>query len=205
MSIEAINWALNRVTGITSTQKAILIALADRANEDHQCWPSYDDICFRSGANRKSVVAALKKLEELGVIERNRRFSKSTVYTLAISTDIGPIQKYQYRADDRPKYGHNDRPNIGPLTINESSKETPKAKHSRKVPEGVDPDVWKDWVQYRRKFKAPCTDRSLTLVANKLKEVSFSEQRECVDRAIECGWKSVFPKTTNSTTGELVI
>jgi hypothetical protein len=36
MSIAAINWALNHVSGITSTQKAILIALADRANEDNR-------------------------------------------------------------------------------------------------------------------------------------------------------------------------
>ena len=99
MSIEAINWALNRVTGITSTQKAILIALADRANEDHQCWPSYEDICFRSGANRKSVVAALKKLEELGVINRTVG-SPSLLFTpfplvpisgLSRSTNIGPM------------------------------------------------------------------------------------------------------------------
>ena len=205
MSIEAINWALNRVTGITSTQKSILIALADRANADHQCWPSYEDICFRSGANRKSVVSALHRLEELGLLSRQRRFSKSNVYTLAISKDFGSIQRFRYRTHDESDIGHIGGPKIGPLTINESSKEPPEAKHSRKVPEGVDPDVWKDWVQYRKKFKAPCTDRSLTIVANKLKEMSFYEQRECVDRAIECGWKSVFPRAAISSSGELIV
>lgn len=204
MSIAAVNWALNHVRGITSTQKAILIALADRANEDNQCWPSYDDICARSCANRKSVVAGLKKLEALGLITKTRRFSKSTVYTLSVSTDIGLIQKYQYRADDRPDIGHNDRPDIGTLTINEPSKEPPKGKRSRyRPPEEVDTEVWKDWVEYRKKFKGPTTDRSLALVANKLKPLSHAEQRRCVDMAIECGWKSVFPKQENNK-GEFI-
>ena len=91
MSIEAINWALNHVTGITSTQKAILFALADRADESAQCYPSYDDICKRSGANRKTVGAALRKLEQAKLIRRARRFSKSTIYTLLISSKIGSI------------------------------------------------------------------------------------------------------------------
>lgn len=205
MSIEAINWALNHVNGITSTQKAILITLADRANEDNQCWPSYEDICLRSCANRKSVVAALKKLEDLGLITKTRRFSKSTVYTLAISTDIGPIQKYQYRADDRPDIGRNDRPDIGPLTIKEPSINHQRVKHGRyKPPEEVDKGVWKDWVAYRKEFKGPTTDRSLAIVANKLKPLSHAKQRECVDMAIECGWKSVFPKD-NKNDGEFIL
>jgi len=126
MSIAAINWALNCVSGITSTQKAILIALADRANEENKCWPSYDDICERSCANRKSVVSALKKLEELGLIQKTRRYSKSTVYELLISTDMGSISRSTNMGSiEKPNIGHNDRPNIGTLTINEPSKELP--------------------------------------------------------------------------------
>lgn len=88
MSIEAINWALNRVVGISSTQKAILVALADRADAEGCCFPSYQDICARSCATRNAVANALKTFEELGLVSRERRFSKSTVYRLLISTEI---------------------------------------------------------------------------------------------------------------------
>ena len=186
MSIRAINWALNTVGGITSTQKAILIALADRANEDNECWPSYEDICARSCANQKTVASALKALEQQGLIKKTRRYSKSTLYQLLITTDIGSISSTDI--------GHMDTPNIGNLTIKEPSKEPPKEKHSRKVPDGVDPEAWKNWVKYRRKFKAPTTERALTLVANKLKGCDPESQRDAVDKAIECGWRSVFPK-----------
>ena len=86
MSIAAINWALNEVVDIRSTEKAILIALADRADENGECFPSYDDICRRSCATRNSVSYAIKRFEELGLIERRKRFGKSTVYALNISS-----------------------------------------------------------------------------------------------------------------------
>jgi len=207
MSIEAINWALNHVTNVTSTQKAVLIALADRADAQGRCFPSYEDIMTRSCASRNAVSRALASLVELGLIAKEPRFNKSTIYTLSLgstqmntsasSTELNTGSSTQLKTASSTQ--------MNTLTTIEPPINHQREKHSRKVPEGVDPDVWKDWVQYRKKFKAPCTDRSLTIVANKLKEVSFYEQRECVDRAIECGWKSVFPKTTNSNTGELVI
>jgi DNA-binding MarR family transcriptional regulator len=86
MSIAAINWALNEVVDIRSTEKAILIALADRADENGECFPSYDDICRRSCATRNSVSYAIKRFEELGLIERRKRFGKSTVYALNITS-----------------------------------------------------------------------------------------------------------------------
>jgi pyocin large subunit-like protein len=197
VSIKAINWALNVVSGITSTQKAILIALADRANEDNQCWPSYEDICARSCANQKTVASALKALEQHGFIKKTRRYSQSTLYQLLITTDIGHISSTDIGSISSTDIGHTDTPNIGNLTIKEPSKEPPKEKHSRKVPDGVDSEAWRNWVKYRRKFKAPTTERALTLVANKLRGVSVEEQRDAVDKAIECGWRSVFPKEKN--------
>ena len=88
MSIAAINWALNEVVDIRSTEKSILIALADRADENGECFPSYDDICRRSCATRNSVSTALKRFEEIGLIERRKRFGKSTVYVLKLASSM---------------------------------------------------------------------------------------------------------------------
>lgn len=86
MSIAAINWALNEVADIRASDKAILIALADRANEHGECFPSYDDICRRSCATRNTVSYAIKRFEEQGLIERRKRFGKSTVYVLNLTS-----------------------------------------------------------------------------------------------------------------------
>ena len=196
MSIAAINWALNHVGGITSTQKAILIALADRANEDNQCWPSYEDICSRSCATRHAVANALKHFEALGLIRKTRRYNKSTIYELVISVEINTAtSSVEINTASSVEIDTASSVEINTLTINEPSKEPPKRKRRCFTPPtGVAKESWQDWVAYRKKFKAPTTDRSLLLVANKLKDFTEEEQRQAIDMAIECGWKSVFPK-----------
>lgn len=196
MSIAAINWALNHVSGITSTQKAILIALADRANEDNQCWPSYEDICSRSCATRHAVANALRHFETIGLIRKTRRYNKSTIYELVISAEINTAtSSVEINTASSVEINTASSVETDTLTINEPSKEPPKGKHGRFTPpKGVAIESWKDWVAYRKKFKAPTTDRSLLLVANKLKDFTEEEQRQAIDMAIECGWKSVFPK-----------
>ena len=207
MSIEAINWALNKVTNVTSTQKAVLIALADRADAQGQCYPSYQDIITRSCASRNAVCSALAALVEKGLISKEPRFNKSTVYTLNFTS----IEMNTSASGIDLKTGSGTQIKtasgieLNTLTIKEPSINHQGGKHGRyKPPEEVDKEVWKDWVAYRRKFKRPTTDRSLALVANKLKPLSHAKQRECVDMAIECGWKSVFPKD-NKNDGEFIL
>lgn len=207
MSIEAINWALNKVTNVTSTQKAVLIALADRADAQGQCFPSYQDIITRSCASRNAVCSALAALVEKGLISKEPRFNKSTVYTLNLSgieikTGASGID---LKTGSGTQLKTASGIELNTLTIIEPSINHQGVKHGRyKPPEEVDKEVWKDWVAYRRKFKGPTTDRSLALVANKLKPLSHAKQRECVDMAIECGWKSVFPKD-NKNDGEFIL
>jgi hypothetical protein len=160
MSISAINWALNEVTGITSTQKAILFALADRADIDGCCYPSYDDICSRSCATRNAVSNALKHFESIGLILREKRFSKSTMYRLAISTDFHTAH---ISTDKRTSSSTVERTSTSTvkrtLTTNEPPKEPSGQKRKRFVPPSID-DV-----------KARCKEMGYTVNAEQF--VSF--------------------------------
>lgn len=110
MSIAAINWALNTVTGITASEKAVLIALADRADAQNCCFPSYDDICHRACAQRRTVSRAIQHFEELGLISRQKRFGKSTVYQLNIASSVqiasvqAPTSVQKHTTDDFNKF-----------------------------------------------------------------------------------------------------
>lgn len=116
MSIAAINWALNEVTNITATQKAILLALADRADAEGCCFPSWDDIARRSCASRNTVWSALRKFEEMGLLVKTRRYSQSTVYRLK----IGTIDSPKIDTINSRNIGTKDSRNIETLTTNES-------------------------------------------------------------------------------------
>ena len=207
MSIEAINWALNCVSGITSTQKAILIALADRANEENKCWPSYEDICERSCANRKSVVSAIKKLEEAGLIKKTRRYSKSTVYELLISTGFGSITRSTDMGSiERPNIGHMDRSDIGTLTTIEPSKEP--SYRSRFT------DFWN---LYPKKVAKPAAEKAFKNLTKKdqlalldsVKGYNFGDERRYIPNPAtfinQRRWEDEQETTTKADTGGLYI
>jgi hypothetical protein len=92
MAIELMNLAW-LVKGITPMQKLVLMDLADSANRDtRQCWPSVDRITERTGAGRRTVFDALDVLEGRGLISREQRHNRSTVYTVLLqmpSEDVG--------------------------------------------------------------------------------------------------------------------
>lgn len=81
MSVDATRWAWT-VRGIKSTDKLVLLSLADRANEEHEAWPSIDRLSADCCMKRATVISAIERLSEKGVLERRKRFGGSAVYTL---------------------------------------------------------------------------------------------------------------------------
>lgn len=65
---------------MSSTQKAVLISLADQANDEGVCWPSVGTIAERTCMSERAVQDALKWLEGQSAVQRERRNQRSTVY-----------------------------------------------------------------------------------------------------------------------------
>lgn len=67
MSFEAFAWAARQ--RVTSTQKLVLLMLAERHNKDTgQCRPSHDTLAVDCGLTRRSVIDQIGKLAEAGYI-----------------------------------------------------------------------------------------------------------------------------------------
>lgn len=71
MSWKALNWAYAQ--DLRGATKAVLVALADQANERHQCTPGQASIAARAGCAERTVRKALKTLEKKGLLTRYRR------------------------------------------------------------------------------------------------------------------------------------
>lgn len=87
MSVEAMTWAFQ--VPLKPCPKSVLVALANRADEDGYCWPGIEDLELRTGWGRRSIQRALVMLEQDGYVEIHSRFSthgaqKSNLYRLAI-------------------------------------------------------------------------------------------------------------------------
>ncbi len=68
--------------GMSSAQKAVLISLADQANDDGVCWPSVGTIAKRTCLSERAVQEALQWLQATGAIFREYKTNRSTVYTV---------------------------------------------------------------------------------------------------------------------------
>jgi hypothetical protein len=90
MSLDAMRWAFQQ-TGLKSSAKFVLVALADRANEAHECFPSIDQLRADTSLNKETICTATESLVEAGLIEKQKRYGGSVVYKL-----IGVPDRHQY-------------------------------------------------------------------------------------------------------------
>ncbi len=68
--------------GMSATQKAVLISLADNANDEGVCWPSVPRIALRTCLSDRAVQSAIKWLCEANLLAVKARNGRSTLYTL---------------------------------------------------------------------------------------------------------------------------
>lgn len=85
MSFEAMTWAVKQ--DIPAMQKLVLLLMANRHNNDTGlCMPSHDKLAKDCGMSKSAVKAAIKALEEKGLLSVNRRseagVSLSNLYRL---------------------------------------------------------------------------------------------------------------------------
>ncbi|MFV5661036.1 helix-turn-helix domain-containing protein [Acinetobacter pittii] len=68
MSLDATIWAFKAEVK-TSSQRLVLLALADRAGESHKCYPSIKRMVKDTVLNRKTVIKVLDELEAISLIK----------------------------------------------------------------------------------------------------------------------------------------
>lgn len=66
--------------GINATQKLVLLALADWANEEGLCWPSINRLASKTGIAGRSVQRLIRQLEELNLVRREEVSGKGNRY-----------------------------------------------------------------------------------------------------------------------------
>ncbi|WP_444461737.1 helix-turn-helix domain-containing protein [Rhodobacter capsulatus] len=77
MSHRATNWAIQQ-RGLAPATKLVLWHLCDRHNPDYGCFPSQDQLAADAEISRASLNVHLDKLEQAGLIRRERRLDDDT-------------------------------------------------------------------------------------------------------------------------------
>lgn len=106
MSNEAITWAF-KTEGLTMTEKFVLIALADYADDNHTCFPSHAKTAKRICASKSTVQRAVKSLHDKGYLEiiswaRNNGSTTTNRYRLRVGSQFDHPSQSDY------PHGHSD-------------------------------------------------------------------------------------------------
>lgn len=144
ISLMSTAWKLD----LSSTDKIVLLALADWSNDDGHCWPSLSQLQAKSGLSERAVRMAIGRLRDAGHLTRDERIGKGVVYTIHPGTSCPPASNAPRH--EMPKTPARRAPNTSgttkpqkatPSSGKRASKPTPKPS---RVPSNFQPNVKPD-------------------------------------------------------------
>lgn len=144
-------------TPLPHADKIVLLALSDNANDEGFCYPSIATLSRKCGLEERSIHRVIVRLEDAGHVTRRERPGRSTVYTVhPLATPDRPSYRPKVTlTEGRPvaasgasdtqsgpplTEGHTTPDRGSPITVMESSVESPPNRQVRKtaqrLPEG---------------------------------------------------------------------
>lgn len=78
IKIMTLVWSLD----MPATQKIVLLALADNANDEGDCYPSVATLVAKCGLSERSIQSVISKHQDAGHLHCNFRTGRSTIYKL---------------------------------------------------------------------------------------------------------------------------
>lgn len=214
MSIKAMNWAWG--IGLPPAVKLVLLKLADRANDDLECWAGQSSIAEHCSMSERSVMRHIDTLERAGIIKVERRkdeFGRQATNLYLLDFSYKPGDKLSPGETDEPgdNQGKSRVTSVSPV-LKEEPKEEPKDTRARKpqkpkspfiLPAWLDPDVWQQFVDHRQAIKSKLTDQSARLAIRKLDTLrrGGSPPGAVIEQTVLNGWTGLFPIRPQFATG----
>jgi len=84
-------WNLSRTRQITASGHKVLETLASYIQPGAMCFPSHEEIAFKAGASRSTVIRALRNACELGIITTQKRMKRVGSYLIRTSNSYAFI------------------------------------------------------------------------------------------------------------------
>lgn len=145
--------------GMSPAQKAVLISLADQANDQGVCWPAVDSIATRCCLSKRAVQQAIKWLRGAGIVSVEERQGRSTMYSVTPAAYAPPQEMHPSskctRAGNAPSPA-----DAAPRTVIEPSgepSEEPSPLPTRSGPaagEALQEACRNVWAAYRAAYEA---------------------------------------------------
>lgn len=163
------------------TPKAVLISLADNANDHGVCWPSLTTIAERTCFGRTAVIDAIKWLEAAHILRADRSDRYRTSYAINPAAFAAPeVVRKTNQSARRTSSGGGELVRLADNEVRQPDDEVREADTNRKepsrtvskattkgrasalpCPDDVDPQTWADFLALRKAKRAPVTETVL--------------------------------------------
>ncbi len=164
-----------------SSLKFILVALADYANEVGEAYPTTETLCEKTALNRKTVLAGLTKLAELGFItdtlQRKGRTKQVRVWHIN-DTENGTLKASQKR-------NSTENGTVPFLPANDTENGTLKASQKRDIEPSILLTTNEPSVYTKTRFKKPTLEEAEQYIQEK--GFTFTAE-EFIDANDAKGW-----------------
>ena len=184
MSGEVVGWAFKQ-RDLSPTQKLVLVALADNAQDDGKAWPGKKTIVKKTGLGQSSVYRSLDELEDAGLLRRGVDERQIECYWLAVPG---------WEDDSHPGNGnsHSGKPYIEEPLV-ETSENQPPSPTSAVVKSQTSQEIDDVWATYVKSMNPRGRGRELDAESRKLirEALKVADVAE-LQRAIETCERSDF-------------
>lgn len=164
---------------------------------------SLESLAVQSGLSVQNVRTSLDKLERTGEITRRvtNKFTLINVVNYRVFQDEKSKGNKQLTNNQQTTNKQlttiEEYKNIDISIINNTNNKRAYFE-SEKVNE-----IFKEYLDTRKKLKVPNTERAITLLVNKLNEHSDKDKIKMIENAIVNGWKSIYPLKENAVNKNL--
>jgi hypothetical protein len=187
-------------TKLPATRKLVLLALADAANDQGECYPSVTHLVGKCSLGERTIQEAISALEADGFIRREFRTGRATVYWLTLDAAQPPQQPHPRAsrtpaaaaptparaAPLPPQQPHPTPAAAAPRTINEPSKE-PLPNRKAPAVADVSAEVYADWLALRKAKRAPVTETAVAGIRREADKAGLSMQA-ALELCCQRGW-----------------
>lgn len=197
------------IEGISPAQKAVLISLADQANDDGYCWPSVGTISKRTCLSERAVQGAIKWLHSAGLLSSDERRGTSSVYRITPAAYAPPQEMRPADAAPTPAaYAPPPPQMLHPTPADAAPKPSMNRQLNRKepkdtradatgfvLPDWIPVDTWAAFMETRKTKKAKSTDYALSLIVKSLADFKAAGHNpvDILNASIKAGWSDVYP------------
>lgn len=191
--------------------KAVLLSLADLANERDECWPSLPKLAEWTCFSERTVQSAIQWLESAKLVSADRSSGRRTRYVVAPGAFQPPqplpeptqLAQENSGLDTPAAIAVTDATTAGvppqplPSTHKAKAKSKIKSKSSATfvAPDWVPPDLWTAFLDMRKRKRQPPTDFACRLIVAELEKMRRAGQdwQEALKTSIRNSWTDVYP------------